>query len=507
LQAATNTIPVYHCTRSSISVKLDEYMIGPVKVIIGLMNMKPIYCIDEPSLTPKDYDVVRKLTDIIVSVGYDTLPSGEELVKLCRRYKLPYQYISEKFIELQYFIEREISGYGPLYPLIRDVNVEEIAVDGPSRPVSIFHRRYPFGWLDTNIVLPASEVDRLVLVLARRAGRSLSIAHPYAEGLLPEGHRLAATYAREVSRFGSSLVIRKHLEEPISIVSLIRDRVLSTLTAAYLWLLLDFKAAMIIAGPAASGKTTLLQALLGLIPSLERIVTIEDTPELNLSHHPRWDSLVTRYSYARGGEDIDLYKLAKFALRRRADYIVIGEVRGEEARILLHAAASGHGALATFHADTAESAIMRLKAPPISIGDSFIPLISAIVIVKRLRRGLVGEEVRRVSEIVEIIEESRGRWSLHRVITWNPRKDDHEPSDPRELVKNSYRLRRMAMAYGLAEEWIVHELEKRVRLLEDMLSRQLTDYSEVARRIDELAANMLIAALSKKVMKHAETEK
>ena len=503
MKPAKNLPPIHHCNANDFSVIIDDYMVGPVKVIIGLMEMKPIYCVDEPDLNLEDYKLVRKITDVVISLGYDTLPSGDELAGLCKQYKLPYERIAEKFIELKYFIEREIRGYGPLYPLVRDVNVEEIAADGPGKPVAVFHRRYPFGWLDTNIVLSEAELDRLVLVLARRAGRSLSIAHPYAEGLLPEGHRLAATYSREVSRFGSSLVIRKHFEEPMSITRLIKDNMLSPLAAAYLWLLLDFKAAVIIAGPAASGKTTLLQALLGLIPSINRIVTIEDTPELNLSHHSRWDSLVTRYSYSMRGEDIDLYKLAKFALRRRADYIVVGEVRGEEARVLLHAAASGHGALATFHADTAESAIMRLKAPPILIGDSFIPLITAFVIVKRIKHKLTGEELRRVCEVVEVVEDEQNGWRLNRVIEWSPADDTHKPVKAEELVKRSRRLTRIAATYGLGEKWVIDELNKRMNVLKMLMDRSIFDYKLVAKKIDEMAANTILATLSKKVMRSA----
>lgn len=500
---SNKTIKIIKC-EEKISNVLKEYTVGPAKVIIGLKsilseeNYPLIYCVDEPQIPQSLVYTIYSLAEALLAEGYTSLPhTSREVKSICREYKINCSVLKDYFIEIKYYTERELSGYGPLYTLMNDPYIEEITVDKPGMPVAVFHSLYPLTWLDTNVVLSESEIDDLVLSLSRRAGRTLSIAHPYTEGLLPEGHRIAATYGREISRFGSSIVIRKHRQKPISIIELVKQRVLSPLIAAYLWLLLDLKAPMLIVGPTASGKTTLLQALLGLIPASRRIVTIEDTPELNLIHHRRWDSLTTRYTYLSSeGEDIDLYKLAKFALRRRADYLVIGEIRGEEARLYIHAAVSGHDALATFHADTAESAILRLKAPPIEIGDAYIPALWSIIVVKRVHTPLEGIELRRVVAIKEIVEENSS-WRLQTVFKWTPAKDVHEPREIEELLEKSKRLQTYSEHTNIGLETIKRELKVRTYHIMKMVNSNITDFEQVNNYITKLDIERTIITLVK----------
>ena len=496
-------IKIIKCEEKMSNV-LKEYTVGPTKVVIGLRSILSeedyplIYCIDEPQIPQSLVRIIHNLTEALLAEGYSSLPhTSKEVKRICREYKINCSVLKDYFIEIKYYAERELSGYGPLYTLMNDPYIEEITVDRPGMPVAVFHSLYPLAWLDTNVILSESEIDDLTLTLSRRAGRTLSIAHPYTEGLLPEGHRIAATYGREISRFGSSIVIRKHRQKPISIIELIKQRVLSPLITAYLWLLLDLKAPMLIVGPTASGKTTLLQALLGLIPASRRIVTIEDTPELNLIHHRRWDSLTTRYTYLSSeGEDIDLYKLAKFALRRRADYLVIGEIRGEEARLYIHAAVSGHGALATFHADTAESAILRLKAPPIGIGDAYIPALWSIIVVKRVHTPLEGIELRRVVEIKEVVEEN-GSWRLQTIFKWTPAKDAHEPEEIDELLEKSKRLQAYSEHTSISLETIKRELKSRTYHIMRMINSDITSFEQVNNYVTKLDIERMIITLVK----------
>jgi len=508
-QYSDKAIRVVKC-EENISNILKEYTIGPAKVTIGLKSILGeddyplIYCVDEPQIPQSIVNVIYRLTEALLAEGYSSLPqTSKEIKRICRDYKIDCSILKDYFIEVKYYVERELSGYGPLYTLVNDPYIEEIAIDRANMPVAVFHSLYPLAWLDTNIVLSEAEIDYLALTLSRRAGRTLSIAHPYAEGLLPEGHRIAATYGREISRFGSSIVIRKHRQRPISIIELVKQRVLSPLIAAYLWLLLDLKAPMLIVGPTASGKTTLLQALLGLIPASRRIVTIEDTPELNLLHHRRWDSLTTRYTYLSSeGEDVDLYKLAKFALRRRADYLVIGEIRGEEAKLFIHAAVSGHGALATFHADTAESAILRLKAPPIEVGDAYIPALWSIIVVKRVHvplknaEMLGGVELRRVVTVKEVVEEN-GTWKLQTVFRWLPAKDVHEPEEIDELLEKSRRLQAYSEHTNIGLETIKRELKIRAYHITKMVESDIVSFEQVNSYVTRLDIERTIITLIK----------
>ncbi|AEM39155.1 type II secretion system protein E [Pyrolobus fumarii 1A] len=454
------------------------YTLGLAKVRIVSCGHRLFYCVDEPSLSREDERLVSEIARRSIVAGLEVIPSDpESLRKLASKLGVPYPILARKLPILKYYVEKAVSGYGPLYPLIRDPEVEEIAIDGPGRAVSVVHRRFEVGWMSTNIVLSEEELDVLVMYLARRIGKPVSIAHPYAEGLTPEGHRVALTFAKEVSRLGSSVVIRKHLEKPLSAIQLIEQGIATELLMAYLWMLVDHGKSVLIVGPTASGKTTLLQAILGLIPSYKRIVTIEDTPEFNLFDRPHWDSLVARHSYSKDVEDVTLEKLAKFALRRRPDVLVIGEIRGVEAEVFLQAAATGHAALATMHADSARSAIDRLKG--MGVPDYLLDALDSIVVVKRIRRG--DSQVRRVVEVVEYID-----GSLVNVFQWNPRDDLLTPTSIVEVVKRSRVLRRIADAEGTGEEALREELERLVRLLRRLREEGVYEFKDVYRRIDEI---------------------
>ena len=362
-------------------------------------------------------------------------------------------------LEERYHLEKARSGFGSLYPLIIDPHVEEIAVDGPGRPVAVIHKYYPGRWIDVDLVLDDYEADSLSLQLARKAGRMLSIASPVAEGLTREGHRVAVTFQREVSRFGSTAVIRKYPERPITMADLIAAGVITPLAAAYLWILLEARGFIIIIGSMGSGKTTLLQALAGLIPPYQRVVTIEDTPELRL-YHRHWDSLVVR-PRSPGGEapEVGLEDLLRFSLRRRAEYIIVGEVRGREARLLAQAAASGHGSLTTFHADSPEGAILRLRLDPISLPPLFLRVITALVLVRRIP-VVGGGAKRRLYTVTEVSGDE-----LVDVLEWQPHLDATVPERPGELVRVSQKLHWAWEKLGTPHADLEGELEERSRLL------------------------------------------
>ncbi len=359
----------------------------------------------------------------------------------------------------RYYVEKARSGYGPIYPLVIDPNVEEIAVEGEGRPVAVIHKGVPGVWITVDVNLDSHDLDGLVLSVARRAGRSLSVAAPMAEGLTAEGFRIAATFAREVTRFGSTLVLRKYPEKPVTLGDLVASRVLSPLMAAYLWILVEAQSFLIITGNMGAGKTTLLQSLANLIPPFLRVVTIEDTPEIRLDT-PHWDSLVTRPSLpGEQLEPIELEDLLKFALRRRAEYIIVGEVRGREARLLAQAAASGHGSMTTMHASGPEGALLRLRMEPISLPQAFLQLVTAIVHVKRVNLGLAGVK-RRVTSIAEVDGDE-----IVRIFAWDPRSDSFTPSTAEEVAEVSARIREAAAALPYVVD-PVEELEERARVLE-----------------------------------------
>ncbi|MEM1757836.1 MAG: type II/IV secretion system ATPase subunit [Acidilobaceae archaeon] len=361
-----------------------------------------------------------------------------------------------------YYASKALSGYGSLYPLIIDPHIEEIALETPGRNLSVIHKLVPARWVEVDLVIDNATADSLVVQLARKAGRIISIAVPYAEGQTTEGFRVSVTFSREVSRFGSSFVLRKYPEKPNTIADLIASRVLSPLMAAYLWILVEAQLFLLTIGSMGAGKTTMLQALAGLIPPYYRVITIEDTPELRLLN-PHWDSLITRPSLP--GEalvEVNLEDLLKFALRRRAEYVIVGEVRGREARLLAQAAALGHGVMTTFHADSAEGAILRLQMEPISLPQLFLRLLSSIVHIRKI--PVYGGKVRRrVYSISEVNEDE-----LITVFKWNPLEDKFTPSTASELVKASVRLEEAWSKLGVPHNELIRELENRSILLEKL---------------------------------------
>ncbi len=373
---------------------------------------------------------------------------------------------SRQPLNINYYYMKISSGYGALYPLIRDELIEEIAASSSDKYVSIIHRRYGwYGWMNTNIELKPGSVDRIVLSIARMIGKHLSITHPVAEGLSREGLRVSLTYGYEVSRKGSSLVIRKKPSSPWTITRLIDNKVLSSLIAAYLWLVMEFRGSILIVGGVSSGKTTLLQALLTLIPPTRRVVTIEDTPEITGSTG-YWDPLVERTVSVGESLNIDMYSLLRFSLRRRADYLVVGEVRGVEARLLIQASRLGHGVLTTMHAEDAASVIERLYSPPISIPKNLLSNIWVIVVMEN-EHG-----IRRVKTVYEVDRKIR----LHEIFRYGGKK--FIPNDPGIVAEKTIRLRNI-----LDKDVLLNELLSRMNLLDQMVSNGVFELDRISEEL------------------------
>lgn len=348
----------------------------------------------------------------------------------------------------EYLYFKIASGFGPITPLVLDENLEEIAASAIEGAVRVIHTGYvDVGWLQTNILLGPAALRRLVLSLARRCGKHISYQRPIAEGVVHGFARVSLSYGSVVTPAGSSFVLRKKTGVPGTVTSLIKEGVLTSIEASYLWRILDEKGWIIIAGGVGSGKTTLLQALLTLIHPGRRVVTIEDVPEI-VGTTGVWDPLVEKTDISNEKLAVDSYVLLKFALRRRPDYVVIGEVRGVEARLLVQASRLGHGVLTTIHADSEESVITRLTSPPISIPRNLLDNIWAIVLMS-------GEQGQR--RVMSISEVSPGL-HLERVCS------DGDPCGVDTIVARSRRLSSMSSSNVLRRD-----LSRRALFLEKLV--------------------------------------
>ena len=325
--------------------------------------------------------------------------------------------------------------------------------------------------MPTNVQFDSEdELNSFVMTLAFKAKQQISLARPIIDGTLPEGHRVHLTFS-EVSKRGATFTIRKYRPERYTIIDLIKLGTISTDIAAYLWVMVENLRSILICGATASGKTTLLNAIAALIRPEAKIITIEETRELVLPHE-NWVPLVTRSATTEGVEEISAFELLKSALRQRPDYIIVGEVRGEEAYALFQAIATGHGGLCTIHAETVEAAIRRLQSKPMNVPKELIPMVGAFILIarKKVRETVV----RRVIEIDEVtgLDPRSGEIMVNPVYRWDAATD----SFVRLMADGSVLLAKKLGADGVASE-----IERRKVVLEWMAKKDLSKHEDVAR--------------------------
>lgn len=381
--------------------------------------------------------------------------------------------------KVKYYLKRDVLGFGLIDPLFHDPFIEDITCGGANKPVYIYHRRYE--GLRTNIIFRDAELlDGFVMKMVHRAGKHVSAAHPIVDASLPGKHRLAALYKKEVTTMGSSFTIRKFREDPITAVDLINSDTLDVDMTAYLWFLLDNKKSLMVIGSTGGGKTTILNAVTGLINPSYKIFTVEDVAEINIPHE-NWFSLVSRASFGLESQgEVGLFDLLKSGMRHRPDYILVGEIRGEEAYVLFQALATGHGGIATMHADDSEAAVRRLTQKPMDIPPAYVPLMNCIINVKRVK--LKSEQVsgkessrlmgRRVTEVTEVASSS----SLNSVFSWDPQYDGYLDG-----LSKSYLLPKIAQDTGLDMNDIVNDLNKRRTILTWLVNRGIRDYRSISK--------------------------
>lgn len=450
---------------------LEEYRVSDhVKVVVYEEGGFRRYRAVEPRLEPHEAELLARLKEAVRDMGSPAgAGSAEQLERLARRAAAEFRVkvAEEAWGRLLYYLTRDLLGYGALDPMMRDPLVEDIHVDGPGR-VYVWHARWES--LATDLVLSREEVELYAQRLSALAGRPASYAEPIVEATLPEGFRLELA-APPVSPRGPSFVVRKFFVSPLTVVDLVRLGTVTSEAVAYLWLMLDYGRNLVIVGPTGAGKTTLLNALLYLIRPDAKILTIEDVRELNIPHE-HWQALVTRPGL-QGLREISAFELVKLAMRTRPDYLVVGEVRGEEAYALFQAFSSGHTGATTIHAETVEDAIGRLLSKPMEVPPALTGV--AHVFVRILRMRTRSGVSRRVVEVVENLGVAGGRPMLNPVFRYDTRKD--------ALVRvgDSALLDQISRSRFVPLDHLRRELERRSLLISYMAQRGLTTPYVVSR--------------------------
>ncbi|UTB33532.1 MAG: CpaF family protein [Methanobacterium sp. ERen5] len=371
-------------------------------------------------------------------------------------------------------ISQEMLGYGQLDPMIKDDDLEEIMVIGTNKNVFVYHRK--IGMMITNVIFDDdSEIKAIIDVIARQVNRRIDQQTPILDARLPDGSRVNATIP-PVSADGATLTIRKFRKDPLTIVDLINFKTLSSHLAGFLWVCTDGLGVKpcnaIIAGGTGSGKTTTLNAITAFTPPRERIITIEDTLELQLPH-THVLRMETRPPNIEGKGELTMDILVKNSLRQRPDRVIVGEVRGGEAVTLFTALNTGHSGMGTVHSNTARETVTRLVNPPMQVPTIMIPALDFIIMQNRMYRP-EGGSIRRVTEVAEVVGMEEGNVQLNRVFEWN------NVTDKVEYVGiASQTLREIADLRGIGITEIEEEIEKRRLLLEYLADNNIRSIEDV----------------------------
>ena len=387
----------------------------------------------------------------------------------------------ESYKKIFYYLFRDFIGLNEIEPLMRDYFIEDIECNGSNAPIYIVHRIYRN--IKTNIKYDSlDKLASFVEKLAQRCGKYISYASPLLDGSLPDGSRVNATYTIDITSRGPTFTIRKFTKIPWTPIQLLINNTLCPEMLAYFWMLLEYKMNILISGGTASGKTTLLNAIAFFIPPELRIVSIEDTRELNLPRE-NWLPSVARTGISQGSVgEIDLFALLKNSFRQNPDYVIVGEVRGKEAYVLFQGMASGHSSVSTMHADSVETLIKRLETPPIELAPSLLNTLDCVAIMTHAT--LAKHETRKLREIVEIINvDSNGIATTNTPFIWNAK-------DNRFYFKKEYKVfEKISKRYGLTLEELYTEVERRARLLYELQKRNILNFENTQKIINEYHKN------------------
>jgi flagellar protein FlaI len=354
---------------------------------------------------------------------------------------------------------------------MNDPQLEDISCDGTGIPLFLYHRKYRN--IKTNITFESDILNSLAITLAQRSGKHISTGSPMLDATLPEGSRLQLTLGTEVTTRGTSFTIRKFREDPYSPIELLDYGTFNVDSLVYFWLAIENNKSLLFIGGTASGKTTSLNAVSMFIPPVAKVVSIEDTREITL-YHENWIASVTRPALMEGGTAINMFDLLRAAMRQRPEYIIVGEVRGQEAQTLFQAMNTGHTTFSTMHAGSVDAAIHRLESEPLNVPRNMVQALNIISVQALIYRGT--ERVRRVQEIVEIagLDPATGNLRVNNVFLYDPIYDRYTYTGRSQIYAEITERR------GWSRDQLDSEVKVRKQILEAMQKQGIFDYISVA---------------------------
>jgi flagellar protein FlaI len=481
-----------------VSPDVDEVEISPivdpytyVRIEYDNVGGEYTYKVIEPTLSEDERSLLEVLKSALVMTLNLANESADEekeeilaraLDRLLKDFGVSLHPLSRE--RILYYLKRDFIGFGVIDVMMIDQDVEDASCDGVNIPLFIYHRKY--GSIRSNLIFEKEEeLDSFVVWLAQKSGKHISVADPLLDATIPGGSRLNATLGKHVTKRGSSFTIRRFKENPFTPVDLLKFRTMSSDMMAYLWTATEYGSSMLVCGGTASGKTTTLNAILLFIPPQMKIVSIEDTRELNLPHE-NWIPGLTREGFggrSTGGGNISMFDLLTAALRQRPQYLMVGEVRGNEAYVVFQAMATGQIAYSTFHAEDVQAMVHRMENDPISLPRALMTALDIVLLQAQVKVGT--KMTRRMKSITEVVgmDPETNELITNSVYAWNPADDTFNFSG------HSYIYEKVRTIRNWSPREMEKEIKRRVDILEYMKLMGVDNYHKVAKIVSAYYKN------------------
>ena len=451
-----------------------------------LNNASKRYTVAEPELTKEEAKILEETkTALINKISLADLSNESQMYTMIENLftKGKVKLDKKQKDKIVYYIIRQVSGLDRIEPLMHDTLIEDVECDGIGIPIFIVHRKY--GHIITNIQFDTEkELQQFIIKMAHLCKSYVSYASPLLDAILPDGSRVNATLTSNVSTRGPTFTIRKFPQKPLTAIDLINSGTMTSTIAAYLWTALEFKKNMLLIGPTAGGKTTLLNVISSFIPPGQRIVSIEDTREINLLMD-NWIPQITRPGFGppdssgkRYGE-VTMMDLLKESFRQRPDYLILGEVRGEEMSLMFQGMASGHCSMSTVHSKNVDSLVTRLTTPPISLDPSLLTCLDVVIVTGFKGTNETNREIKELDEI-------RGFNVKTRKVEYNAIYKSYEKIPEKKegdlfttslpIIYNSDLLKDISREHNIEPNTLLEMITKRKNFIDSLTKNPPADY-------------------------------
>lgn len=468
---------------------LEEYEvvsgISSIRILLKRDELETIYFVKEPEIAGMEEMLIEESISEIEHMipllsSEKAVDSYYVLSEIMDEYlKSRHPENGEEFnSKIKYVVQKRHVGFGKLHSMVLDTMVEDISCNGPGKPVYVYHKKY--GSLKTNVVYEnEAQLSSALVKLAQLCGKEISVSSPILDGITTAGHRIQGMYGNEISPKGSALTIRLFREKPFTPIDLVRSGAASAEMITYFWYMVEYLNSALIVGPPAVGKTSTLNSILMLVPPNTKVISIEETREINILH-PNWVAAATRDTsntsakITSNDSRIDMFELVKMAMRQRPTYLAVGEVRGNEAYTLFQAMSTGHTTYSTMHAESMGTMMNRLESEPLNIPRILVSYLKTVIIGHFIRKGQ--ETIRRITEVNEIsgVDSSTNEVVYNKVFTYDSLTDRHNFSG------YSLTLRKIATLRNISETELMAEFNKRKELVENLSARDDLNYEQIS---------------------------